>query len=173
MAEILPNQHYQKAGVPKAKKTSLRVDLTPMVDLGFLLIAFFIFTTSISQPTVMKLAMPDDRDIIDSSLAPAGKTLNLILGTDNNVYVFNGNEVNNIKNIGTSATAIRNAILHKKNEIKNMYGSDSGMIVLIKPTPVCTYANVVNALDEMLICNIKTYVLEDASTDELNYLKLQ
>jgi biopolymer transport protein ExbD len=170
MAEILPTQHHQKAGVPKAKKTSLRVDLTPMVDLGFLLIAFFIFTTSISQPTVMKLVMPDDGD---SSHASASKTLNLILGTDNSVYVFNGNEVNNIKNIGSSATAIRNAILHKKNEIKNMYGSDSGMIVLIKPTPVCTYANVVNALDEMLICNIETYVLEDASADELNYLKLQ
>ena len=52
-----------------------------------------------------------------------------------------------------------------------MYGSDSGMIVLIKPAPVSTYANVVNALDEMLICGIKTYILEDASTDELSKLK--
>ncbi|MEO8712834.1 MAG: biopolymer transporter ExbD [Parafilimonas sp.] len=171
MAEILPNQHRQKAGVPKTKKTSLRVDLTPMVDLGFLLIAFFIFTTSISQPTVMKLAMPDDRDIIDSSLAPANKTLNLILGADNKTYSYSGLQLNNIKNIGTSATAIRNAILQKKNEIKNMYGSDSGMIVLIKPAPVSTYANVINALDEMLICNVKTYMLEDASADEIISIK--
>jgi biopolymer transport protein ExbD len=170
MAEILSNQHRQKTGVPKAKKASLRVDLTPMVDLGFLLISFFVLTNTISQPKAMKLAMPDDRDIIDSSVVPADKTLNLLLDADNKVYVYNGKEINNIRNTG-SRTAIRAVISKKKSELRNKYGNDSGMVVLIKPTINSTYADVINALDEMLICDIKTYMLVDANAAELKAIE--
>ncbi len=170
MAEILSNQLQQKTGVPKAKKASLRVDLTPMVDLGFLLISFFVLTNTISQPTAMKLAMPDDRNIIDSSVVPADKTLSLLLDADNKIYVYNGKDINNIKNAG-GRTAIRATLIRKKNELRNKYGNDSGMVVLIKPTINSTYADVVNALDEMLICNVKTYILMDANAAELKAIK--
>ncbi|MBV9962056.1 MAG: biopolymer transporter ExbD [Parafilimonas sp.] len=171
MAEILPKEHKQKAGRPKAKKSSLTVDLTPMVDLGFLLISFFVFTTTISQPMAMKLVMPDDQDVKNPDKAPDKKTLNLILGSKNTTYVYNGLQLNAIRNIGSNKTAIRDAILQKKNEMRKLYGSDSDMIILIKPTYDATYENVVNALDEMLICNIKTYVLMDAAADELKAVR--
>lgn len=167
MADILPAQHPHKAGVRKTKKASLRVDLTPMVDLGFLLIAFFVFTTTIQQSTSMKLALPDDTKPAPPSLIPENKTLNILLGANNDVHVYNGTQLNNERNIGSSTIALRNAILEKKAAIRKAYRTDADMVVLIKPTPVSTYADVIHALDEMLICNIKTYVLIDPGADEL------
>jgi biopolymer transport protein ExbD len=168
MAEILQREHKQKAGVRKSKKSSLRVDLTPMVDLGFLLISFFVFTTTISQPKAMKLVMPDDRDNTIRNLAADSKTLNLILGANDKVYTYNGLDIINIKNLGSDSKAMRAAILEKKNYLRSKYGNDTDMIVLIKPTDQSTYANVVNTLDEMLICSVRTYVLMDADSNELS-----
>jgi biopolymer transport protein ExbD len=173
MAEVLQHENKQKAGVRKSKKTLLRVDLTPMVDLGFLLISFFVFTTTISQPKSMKLVMPDDNDTTNHSLAADGKTLNLILGANNKVYAYNGLDINNISNLGGDSKSMRAVIIQKKNEVRNKYGKDNEMIILIKPTDKSTYANVVNTLDEMLICNVKTYILMDADMQELNAIKQQ
>ena len=173
MADIIQREHEQKAGVRRSKKNSLRVDLTLMVDLGFLFISFFVFTTTIAQPKTMKLVMPDDRSNVDSSEAPADKTLNLILGANNKVYTYNGLEINNIKNLGSDSKAMREAIFQKKNYLRDKYGNDTGIIVLIKPTNESTYANVVNALDEMLICTVKTYVLMDADSNEFSAIKFK
>lgn len=171
MSEIITSHKNQKAGITKPKKSFLRVDLTPMVDLGFLLISFFVLTTTISRQTALKLAVPDEENIKNPSLAPEGKTLNLILGSNNTTYSYNGLQLKNIQNNGSNTSALRNAILEKKLEIKRIYGSDSSMVVLIKPTPGATYKNVVDALNEMLICNIKTYVLTDADNDEVTVIK--
>jgi len=171
MAETLQQQPKQKAGVRKTKKASLRVDLTPMVDLGFLLIAFFVFTTTLAKPTAMRLAVPDDNNIKNPSIVPASKTLNLILGANNNVYCYEGDSLNQIKNIGSNASDLRDVINQKKIMLQNKYGSDSEIIVLIKPTKDATYSDVINALDEMLINNVKTYVLMDASDNEIKGIR--
>ena len=86
-----------------------------MVDLGFLLLSFFVFTTTISQPMAMKLVMPDDKNVTDPNKVVDGKTLNLILGANNATYVYNGLQLNSIKNIGSNTTAMRDVILQKKN----------------------------------------------------------
>ena len=80
MAEMQQSssKKLQKAGVTKLKKNSTRIDLTPMVDLGFLLITFFIFTTTLSEPRSMGIIFPKDSP--DSTKAPVSKALNIVFG---------------------------------------------------------------------------------------------
>jgi len=167
MSEILQHGRHEKTGNRKPNKKFIRVDLTPMVDLGFLLIAFFVFTTSIAHPTAMKLVLPADSDSLDSGEVPASKTLNLLLGGNNKIYAYSGNSLDAVQDLGADPRVLRSALMQKKNEIRIRYGSDSGIIVLIKPTPHATYSNVVDALDEMQICAVKTYLLMDPDKTEL------
>ena len=161
------NQWSQK-GITKSKKLSTRVDLTPMVDLGFLLITFFIFTTSMSQPTAMKLTMPDDRDVVDSTKAPANLTLKLFLGKDHNIYYYKGAFDGNLQSTNFNKNEIRAVIQDKVKDVQNRYGDKKKAIVLIKVTNEAMYSDIVDALDEMLITGVDKYMLLDASPDELS-----
>ena len=61
MAELNTGDGGGKKGGGKvrSKKSNAKVDLTAMVDLAFLLITFFMLTTSLSKPQSMDLGLPD------------------------------------------------------------------------------------------------------------------
>src|ERR1041384_5290476 len=83
--------HKKGPGVKKAKKLSTRVDMTPMVDLGFLLITFFIFTATLSTPSTMDLNMPKDTDKEEEQTkAKQSGALTVMLGKNINVYYYEG-----------------------------------------------------------------------------------
>ncbi len=87
------------------------------------------------------------------------------------MYAYYGDSLNNIKISDGHQNFIRSSVFQKKQELQQRFGSDSGIIVLIKPTENATYENIVNALDEMLICSVKTYVLMDATKEEIKAIE--
>src|SRR3982750_3150842 len=87
--------HKRGPGVKKAKKLSTRVDMTPMVDLGFLLITFFIFTTTMNTPTTVNLNMPKDtKDEKDQTKTKQSGALTVMLGKNDRVYYYEGELTN-------------------------------------------------------------------------------
>lgn len=142
-----------------------RVDMTPMVDLGFLLITFFVFTTTFSSPTMMKLTMPD-KSTEPGMPIKYGNTLTLILGKNNRIFWHQkgpkdlNEEVLNETSYGTTLSQL---IIQKRNNAIEK----ENFTVIIKPSDESQYKNTVDVLDEMVITNQGRYVIADASPKEI------
>ena len=161
--------HHKKGpGVKKSKKLSTRVDLTPMVDLGFLLITFFIFTTTMSQPTAMKLFLPKDTDKPEEqNKVKASGALTLLLGKDDRIYYYEGELAPDASNFKTTNfKEIRKVILDKKRAT-----DEKDFVVVIKPDNDATYKNTVDILDEMTINDVKRYAMVDISPVEYSLVQ--
>ena len=160
--------HKKGPGVKKGKKLSTRVDLTPMVDLGFLLITFFIFTTTMSQPTAMRLFLPKDTDKPEEqNKAKESGALTLLLGKNDVVYYYEGILAPDASNFKTSSfKEIRDIIIKKKKST-----DPKDLVLVIKPDEESTYKNSVDMLDEMTINDIKVYAMVDISPVEFELIK--
>lgn len=181
MAEIQENP--SGGGKGKAKKQSTRVDLTPMVDLAFLLITFFMFTTTLAKPKAMDIAMPADKNVEeDDKTFKASKAMTILLTKDNlALYYFGKPEDAAADPTAVKATnfdpknGIRKAILEKRASVNREHGlnekGNSQMLVLIKADDECKYKNLVDILDEMHICDISLYAIVDISEPEREMVK--
>lgn len=152
-------------GVKKSKKGSTRVDLTPMVDLGFLLITFFIFTTTMAQPTSLNLNMPKDTDKPDENMkVKESGSLTLMLGKENVIYYYFGADPTTMQT--TTYKEVRNVILDKKK-----ITPPEDLFVIIKPDKDATYKNAVDILDEMNINDIGRYAMVDPTPQEYDLIQ--
>jgi biopolymer transport protein ExbD len=158
--------HKKGPGVKKGKKLSTRVDLTPMVDLGFLLITFFIFTTTMSQPTAMRLFLPKYvKDPNEQNKVKNSAVITLMLGKNDVIYYYEGDSAQKLQ--PTDFKKIRDIVIDKKRRT-----DPKDFVVVIKPTVDATYKNTVNILDEMTIDGVKRYAMVDISPVEYNFIKL-
>jgi len=157
------------------------VDLTPMVDLGFLLITFFIFTTTMSQPTAFKLFLPDDKVIPeDQNKAKESGVLTIMMGADNHIYYYEGQLKPDGSNFLSASyngeNSIREIILKKKADVisrsRDAENPEKDFVVVIKPSADCNYQNVVDILDEMAINVVKKYALVDISEGEAQLVSI-
>ncbi len=140
-------------------KHALRIDFAPMVDLGFLLITFFIFTTSLMEPKAFALHVPDDGV---PTQAPLSATITLTLLENGRIDYLEGSEAHVLAKGSThlyQQQSLRKHLLEKRKRIIEQSGSDEQYTVLIQPTSQTNYKEIVDVLDEMTITGIKKYVL--------------
>ncbi|HEV8513748.1 MAG TPA: biopolymer transporter ExbD, partial [Cyclobacteriaceae bacterium] len=145
----------KKGGKIRSKKSSTRIDMTPMVDLAFLLLTFFILTTTLSKPQTMEITMPEKPKPDDKPPeVNEKKVLTLVLGANDKVYWYVGITEPEAKKVDFSKNGIRKVLIEKKAEIRDL-------IVLIKAMDDAKYKNVVDILDEITITSIQRFAIVD------------
>ena len=185
MAEIAESGGGGKKGGKKGKKLSTRIDLTPMVDLGFLLITFFIFTTTMSKPKTMEIMMPSDKKIEEKDKTKAKDycTMTVLLSKEHRVYYYIGLADDPLNPPKVDVTyfqnknGIRDALIAHKKKVyeERMNGApghkpDDEPVILIKPDANSQYEDMVNILDEMQINGISTYAMIDITDVDKGFI---
>lgn len=154
-------------------KTAIRMDFTPMVDLGFLLITFFMLTTSLQQKRIVQLVMPDKKgDQIEP--VKASKTLTLLLGKNDQIYFYRGLGDLGIDSCSYEKEGLRRMIFEAKRAVEMQFGAainaegeaKSHLVVLIKPTEFSVFQNIIDVLDELEITGVSKYALVDVSPED-------
>lgn len=169
----------KKGGKVRSKKNSGRVDLTAMVDLAFLLITFFMLTTSLNKPQAMDVNMPDKNkdqneqnpeiDIADN------RSITLLLGSDDKIVWYYGQLEKPITPpavVDYSKDGIRKIVLEKKAQVPQVAGGKD-LIVVIRPSDRSIQRNLVDILDEMKITDVKRFTISKIKPEEVEVLEEQ
>lgn len=167
MAEL--NQNSAKPGNrSRVKKMPVRVDLTAMVDLAFLLITFFMLTTSLAKPREMPLVMPAD--------GPSGpvsdkQTITFCLEKNNQVLWYMGMAEHPLTSPKIIAYGKQMRAVLIANAKAVMQSTGKRLIVLVKPASHSVYQNLVEMLDELNTNNVPTYAIAAISRQDIDLLK--
>lgn len=164
MAEVQVQEKGDKGGKVRSKKQSTRVDMTPMVDLGFLLITFFMFTTTFSKPNVMDLGLPakpkENQRAPDTEIK-LSNSVSILIGKDNRVFWHQQDNTSLTDANLNETTFDREGIRKVIQQAKANAADQSKFTVIIKPTDDAVYKNFVDILDEMAITKSEQYGVTD------------
>jgi biopolymer transport protein ExbD len=157
MAEV-SEKSGSKDGKKRSKKISTKVDMTPMVDLAFLLITFFMLTTNLSKKQAMTITMPKkDKNI--KQKVDFNRTVTLILGDKNRIYWYTNPEKPEINLTDYSEAGLREVLLKRQKETDTL-------VAIIKPMKNSKYKNLVDVMDEVNITETPVSAIIDISKDE-------
>jgi biopolymer transport protein ExbD len=168
----------------RSKKQNSKVDLTAMVDLAFLLITFFMLTTTLSKPQSMNLGLPakDEPNQKNEDIkVDENRTMTILLGDNDKLVRYVGLLATPVaggapKDFTYGKEGIRKELLSRKEAVlaySTAKGKPkNGMIVIIKPGKKSNYRNLVDILDEMAIVDVPTYaIVNDFSPEEKKLLE--
>jgi len=170
MAAIEPSA--PKAGKkPRARKHTFRLDMTPMVDLAFLLLTFFMLTTTFAKPHVMNLQMPVKSAPNQETPLRESQAMTIILGSGHQAYYYFGLArpddpsvpVPTLHTTNLGPKGIRQALLARGQRRPEP-------VVLLKAGPRARYSDMVDILDEMNITGQQKYALTDLSAADRQLL---
>lgn len=171
MAEVQVQDKGDKGGKVRSKKQSTRVDMTPMVDLGFLLITFFMFTTTFTKPNIMDLklpAKPKPGEVIKNPPEiDLTNSITFIIGKDNRIFYHqqdrDGLNAGNLMETTYDQQGVEKVIAQAKKGAK----TPENFTVIIKPLGDASFKNFVDILDEMAITGSKRTSIGEANPKEL------
>ncbi len=145
----------------KGRRLGIRIDMTPLVDVAFLLLTFFMYTTSMSRPQTMEINLPPDKEakveVPESSL--------LTLRVDDKGQIFWAIALDLPKKIDYSVL---------RDFLKEKINSNPKLIVLLKIDRNAKYNLMVNLIDELNLSNITRFsILPLLDTDKALLAKAQ
>jgi biopolymer transport protein ExbD len=153
MAQLdLSPRHNSKSG---CRPVRINVDLTPMVDLGFLLITFFILTTTLSQPQSTDLVMPKDSK--EKTPLKESAVLTLMPVRNDQIDYFEGRNQSTGMMMHCSYNELRSVIQQKQHEVARILGNQNETVIIIDPEPTSSYKNFMDIMDEIQINDIRHY----------------
>ena len=177
-------------GGDDGKKRPPRIDMTPMVDLGFLLLTFFVLTVQIDRPITMKIKVPAEDDNKeepkpeDKDKIPRQRTLYLLVSGEDRLYYYqpvaeDSEEDQELNETSYKPSGLRKVITEyqKKSfnspELKKQgFGPDKRqLIVFVKMTDDARYQNMVDVLDELAITRQNLYFLDDIKRVEAEMVR--
>ena len=165
MAEVQVQDKSEKGGKVRSKKQSTRVDMTPMVDLNFLMLMFFMFTTTFSKPNVMDLGLPakpkKDAPPPQRTQIDLTNSISLIIGKDNRIFYHQLDQAGLNENTLQETTYDKEGITKVIEQAKRRAKDVKKFTVIIKPTDDAVYKNFVDILDQMTITNSQQYGVTD------------
>lgn len=125
----------------KKKRVGFHLDMTPLVDITFLLLTFFMFTTTMATPQIMKMAVPPERDV--EVIVQESKLFTIFVDDDERIFWFPKND----ELIQTDVKEIKKLAIENnlRNEVRNE------LITALKVSPQASYGLIVKILDELNI----------------------
>lgn len=161
----------------RGRKSTPRIDFTPMVDLGFLLITFFVFTSSLNEPRTMDIQMPVEGGVVTKIKHYTAMTI--YLADKHRLFYLTGsdamkNDYTKMKNLSLkNGQELRDALLMHKENVRlciesRVKGSDKDdfPFVIVKASQKSDYSDLVNTLDELSITGMLNYALVDISEED-------
>jgi biopolymer transport protein ExbD len=175
----LPQFNSHKPGIKRMKRHTMKIDMTPMVDLGFLLITFFVMTVEMSKPSAMKFITPHDGT---GTKLQQSAALTVLLGNENKIWYYHGDwnealQQNEIHQTSFSYSNGLGKIIREKQIVLDntpaVHDGRDGLTILIKAASNANYEGVVDVLDETIINNVKRYALVNITEEEKKFLSKQ
>ena len=155
----------------RSRKGNLKVDLTAMVDLGFLLISFFMLSTSFDKPKQMDVFMPNSNGPTDPTEIKLTKTVSLMLGQNGQLpdMHFTIQDIV-IDSFEYSAAVFRKLIFRYQDKVARIHGDKKELFIFIKPLENSRFETLVSVLDEMNICNVARYAIVKPESEVDQYI---
>lgn len=129
----------------KKKRVGFVLDMTPLVDITFLLLTFFMFTTTMATPQVMEMSVPPE--VKEEVQVKESELMTLLVDNDGSMYWYPANDIAeklSIKDL--RKLAIQQNL---KDDVKNK------LITALKVADDAPYGLVINILDELNLAETK------------------